>query len=137
MVDQLELDRWTELQFYYICADLLSLRNNMMDVMDIIDSLAIFNTYSPELVKPLAQEIIAAIRYRPSREEFIILCRKQGVPTRKIKKITNIHNRTLYEVINAEAKEPRMFYPRFDPEKIKIIEQFIETFKKLREVGLK
>lgn len=128
--------RWIELQFYFICADLLSLRNNLIDVMDMIDNLALFGDYSPEYIKPIAQEVLASVRIRPSKEEFCILCHIFKKPVAQIKQRTQIHNKTLYKIIEDHKENPRLFYPRLKPEQLQLITQFINTFNKFRKVGL-
>lgn len=136
-MDELTQARWTELQFYYICTDLLSLRNNMLDVMDMIDNLTIFGNYNPEQLKMLAQEMIASIRCRPSKEEFCILCHLNKVPVTKIKeKIPKLHNKTYYAILEEHEKNPRMFYPRLRPEQLTLIIPFVEAFNKFKGVGL-
>jgi hypothetical protein len=128
--------RYIELQFYYICVDILNIRNNLMDVMDIIDAFAIFNTYQPEVLKTIAQEVVTSVRYRPSNEEFILLCHKNRVPIKHIKLRTKLANRTLYNLIEADNKDPRLFYPRLPPNKIEIITKFVTIFNNMRKVGL-
>lgn len=135
-MDPLIIDRWTELQFYYICSDILTLRNNIMDLMDMIDSLSIFGTYSPEQIKPLAHEVLSSIRYRPSKEEFCLLCHTFNVPIKNIKEKINVHNRTLYQIIEDNKQNPRMFYPRFRKEQLELISKFVNTFNKFRKVGV-
>jgi hypothetical protein len=128
--------RWTEIQFYYICSDTLKIRNNIMDVMEMIDHLAIIGNYSPEQIKPLAQEVIASHRYRPSKEELVLLCHMHGVPINHIKNRLQMLNRTLYNIIADNEKDPRMFYPRFRPEQGELITKFIDAFNIFRKVGL-
>lgn len=135
-MDNLAQDRWTEIQFYYITADLLQLRNNMMDVMDIIDNFAMIGKYSPEPIKTIAQEVLSSIRYRPTREEFVLICHKFDVPVKEIKTRCGIHNRTLYELLAEDKENPRMFYPRLRPEQTEQIKAFVNTFNKIKGVGL-
>lgn len=135
-MDPLTLDRWTELQFYYICSDILSLRNNIMDLMDMIDNLALFGNYSPEQLKPLAHEILASLRYRPSKEEFCILCHLFKVPTMDVKRRLNIHNRTYYDIIKKHQEDPRLFYPRFQKPQLNLISTFVNTFNQFRNIGV-
>lgn len=128
--------RWLEIQFYYICSDMMSVRNNPMDLMDLIDALAIFGSYSPEQIKPIAHEILVSTRCRPGKEEFMILSHRYKVPVSAIKKRINAANRTLYELLKTEENEPRPFYPRLHIEQTKLLQQFVETFNKFREIGV-
>lgn len=129
-------ERWAEIQFYTICTDILQIRNNLIDVMDIIDCLAIFGNYASEQIKPLAQLALTAPNFRPSREEFCILCYIQGVPIKEIKARTGMHNKTLYNLINKEKKNPRAFYTRTSEEQRTLIKQFINTFEQLKKAGV-
>lgn len=135
-MDKLTLDRWTEIQFYFICLDVISVRNNIMDLMDFIDNMTLFGRYEPERIKPLAQEILSSLRYRPSKEELCLICHKFKVPVAVIKQKTGIHNRTLYQLLDADEKDPRMFYPRFRQDQTDIIQTFVDTFNNFKKVGL-
>jgi len=128
--------RWIELQFYYICADLLKINNNLMDIMDVIDSLAVIGHYAPEHIKNLAQEAISSIRLRPSKEEFVLLCHLFHVPIQYIKDKTQLHNRTLYQILADDKSNPRTFYPRFQPNQILMIKKFVDCFNIIRKAGL-
>ena len=134
--DSLALDRWTELQFYFICVDILKERNNIMDVMDLIDSLAIFGTYPPEPIKMLAQEVISSVRYRPSKEEFSAICHVFGASVKDIKHKGNISNRLYYRIIEDFKQNPIMFYPRMQKPKLELITKFVTQFNKLKKYGI-
>jgi len=129
-------ERWIEIQFYTICIDLLKLRDNLMDVMDMIDNLVIFGTYSPEQIKVLAQEAITSLQFRPTREEFCILAYIQGVPIKEIKQRTGFHNNTLYKLIHEEKRNPRLFYTRVTDEKRALLKKFVDTFNTFKKVGV-
>ena len=133
--DPLKEKRWTEIKFYFIILDILNIRKNMLDVMDLIDNLAIFGQYSPEQLKPIAQEVISSIRFRPGKEEFITLA-SEKMPVTAIKKRANLHNRIYYNIINKEKEDPRMYYPRLNDSKLEVIELFLKAFENIKEVGL-
>ena len=136
MPDQLAQGRWIEIQFYYICSDILNLRNNIMDVMDIIDSLAFVGNYNAEQTKQLANEILSTIRFKPTREEFCLISREFGVPINSIKARTGIHNKTLYEMFEKNKQDPRFFYPKLTEHKVQVAEQFVIIFNNFKKVGL-
>jgi len=136
MPDALAQGRWAEVQFYYICSDILALRNNIMDVMDIIDSLAFLGEYDATQTKQLANEILSTIRFTPTREEFCLICREFNMPVNDIKQRTGIHNKTLYEMFDKNKADPRFYYPRLTEHKIQTAEKFVAVFQKFKKVGL-
>jgi hypothetical protein len=136
MTDPLKEQRWTELQFYYICLDILTINNDMLDVMDFIDNVRIFGNYAPDLIKPIAQEVLSSLRFRPSREEFIILCQHMKIPIRNIRERSGVHNRQIYQIIEAEQKDPRLFYPRLTAFQLEEVKKFLHGVKQLKGVGL-
>lgn len=135
-MEDLTFQRWIEVQFYYICVDITGLNNNPMDLMDLIDNLTILGSYTPELIKTLAQELLCTVTSRPTKEEVCLLSYKYGILVKDIKTRTGIHNRTLYNMISEEEQNPRTFYPRFNSAQITQIEKFVNDFNKLKRVGL-
>ena len=131
-----ETRRWIEAQFYYIVTDILHIRNNIMDVMNNIDYLSTIGGYNAEFLKQCAQEAISSTRIRPSKEEILLLCRIHNVPVKAIKERFTIHNKTLYNLFESHAKEPRVFYPRFSETQDEHIERYVETFNKFKGAGV-
>jgi len=136
IIDTLTEARWLEIQFYYICIDVLNLRNDMMDVMDFIDNLRLFGDYDVETLKQTAQIIITSQHHKPRREEFCVMAQIFEVPIRTIKRVTNMHNKTYYALKHTEGQNPRMFYPRCTAEQREGIANFLTCFEKLKKVGL-
>ena len=86
-------------------------------------------------MKTIISEILSSVRYKPSRHEFCILAHQMKLNVAVIKRITGIHNRTLYNLLKEEKKESRLFYPRLEPSQIEVIKQFIHTFNKIKGAG--
>lgn len=135
LIDTLAQNRWYEIQLYFICTELLKRRNNMLDVMSIIEGLAPIGKYSAEPVKLVVQEVLSSMRSRPSKEEFILLSKKAGRTIRAIAEQTHAHNRTLYALFKDEERNPRYFYPRLTADQTELIKAFVETFNSLKEVA--
>lgn len=128
-------NRWLEIQFYFICIDLNQINNNLMDLMDLVDNLALLGGYSSEIMKTLVQELLCTTIYKPNKEETCLLGYKYGVPIKQLKEKTGVHNRTLYNWLKEDAVNPRKYYPRFASEQLNEIEKFINTFNKIKKVG--
>lgn len=128
--------RWIELQFFFICEDILKFRNDIMDVMDIIDNLSGIGNYTPDYIKQIAQEVLTSRRYRPTQEEFILICRRQGMDIHQIKVKAKASIRKIYKTFNEDKVNPRYFFPRLNESQIKIIAQFVEFFYKFKGVGI-
>ena len=47
-MDSLAQDRWAEIQLYYICIDILKIKNDIMDIMNTIDFMSNFGEFSSE-----------------------------------------------------------------------------------------
>ena len=128
--------RWIELRFYYICSDLLDLRKDMSDVMNVFQLVSLFGPFEELRLEQLAHEIVASLRFRPTKEEFVILARRNNVPVQDIITRAGLCRRTIYKILAEEEKDPRAFYPRFGAVQIEYIEQFIAAFEKFRKVGV-
>lgn len=129
-------ERWLEVDFYYFCTDLLKVRNNMMDVMEVIEALAPLGKYEITPAKQVTQVVLTSFRLRPTKEEFVLLCYRNKIPTRQICKYLSMSNTTLYEMINADKKDPRIFSPKLNQKQLEIILKIKNTVNMLREAGL-
>ena len=128
--------RWIELRFYYICSDLLDLRKDMMDIMNVFQLVSLFGPFEELRLEQLAHEIVASLRFRPSKEEFVVLAKMNNMPIQQIIVRSGLCRRSIYKILQDEAKDPRAFYPRFGAVQIEYIEQFIQAFEKFKQVGV-
>lgn len=129
-------DRWSEIRFYSICMDILQLHNNVMDVLDFIDSLSFLNDYQPEQIKRIAQDCMNSIRFRPTKEEFCLICYDHKIPIREITRRSGVHNNTLYTMLKKHKEDPRRFYPRILPEDLEHINTFLTSIDKVKGFGI-
>lgn len=129
-------DRWDEIRFYSICMDILQLHNNIMDVLDFIDSLSFLNYYQPEQVKKIAQDCMNSFRFRPTKEEFCLICYDHEVPVRDITRRSGVHNNTLYRMIKTHKEDPRKFYARLLPNDLTHITAFLSCVDKIKGFGI-
>ena len=131
-----DLKRWIEIQFYLICADTLSIKNDTSDVFALVEAIAHIGKIDTEKTKMLAQEVLTSTRYRPDRFELIILGNKFNSHKESLKKRIHICNRDYYNTIEENNKNPRMFFPRMLKGQLDIAEKFINTYYKIKGVGL-
>ena len=127
--------RWIEIQFYCICTDLLKINNSIVDVLSTVDFIATLGNFSGEQIKILTQELLTTLRYRPDRYEYCTLAHENKVNIKYIKKRLRICNRDLYNILEQDRREPRPVFPKMLNEQHILAEKFINTFKKLQEVG--
>lgn len=135
-MEQQTIDRWIEVQFLMICKDIVKINGDIINLMDIIDGIASLGKFSPEPVKHLAQELLTTYYVQPTKEEISLLCKHFDIPIAETKRITNYCNKTLYRKIKADEEDPRVFYPRLPKNKLQYLKPFVETFIKLRKVGI-
>lgn len=135
-MDPQTYDRWLEVSFYYFCQDILSVNNDIMDIMGIVEALAPMGKYEAETLKSIVQDVLMTYRIRPTREEFALLCIKNGVTFKELNSYLRISNRTLYQLIADNEADPRVFYPRLDVHKLALIKKFLDTIKILRKAGI-
>lgn len=129
-------NRWLEISFFYFCQDILNLNNNIMDVMDFVEAMAVIGKYDIEPIKAAVQEVVMTHTMRPTREEFAILCYRNKVPIHKIKTYLKIGNSTLYNLIDEDKKNPRVFYCRLTEKQLTLIKKFLDTVTIFRKVGI-
>lgn len=135
-MDPQTYDRWLEVSFYYFCQDILEINNDLMDVMDLVESLAPIGKYEVEPIKGIIQEVLVTYRLRPTREELALLLYKNKTPVQEIKEHLKIGNQKLYKLVEADRKDPRVFYPRLSVHNLAIIKKFLDTIEKIRKAGI-
>lgn len=131
-----EIKRWIEIQFYLICADTLKIKNDTNDVFTLTEALARIGHFDIEKTKLLAQEVLTSTRYRPDRYELIILSNKFNSHKESLKKRIRICNRDYYNILEKDKQEPRPFFPRMLQAQLDIAEKFVDTYYKIKGVGL-
>lgn len=129
-------ERWIELQFYYLCIDILNLRGNIADIMDFIDGMSYLGSYSPLIIKQIANEVIHSPYIRPSKDEFILLCRLNKLTIEYIRKRTKTCNREIYDLWNQHKDDLPYFRPRLQPDQIHNLKQFLEFLHTMKGWGI-
>ena len=129
-------NRWIEIRFYFLCLDILNKTKRIPDLMDFIDSFAIFGNYNTKNIQELAQKILSDPYMAPGRQEFLILARKHKVSITKYEKILQMSRKTIYPLVNEETKNPRRFFNRFNIADVEEMKLFLEAYENFKECGL-
>lgn len=128
--------RWIEIQFYYICQDLLALNQNILDVLDFIQYSDNITPFNANIVSECAQRILTQPIFRPTREEIIVLGAQAKVKMIDIKRRIGINNRDYYLIFDTAMQDPPYFYPRFTHAELDEINIFVKFANKFKEVGI-
>ena len=129
-------DRWLEITFYYFSLDIVNINNNLLDLMDLIDALAPIGKYEAEPLKQTAQEVLITYTIHPTREELALLCHSAKVPITRIKQYLKIGNQKLYNLIEEDKTDPRLFFPRLNATQLLLIKKFMDTITTIRKAGI-
>ena len=135
-MDPQAYDRWLEITFFHFCQDIIAKNNEIMDMMDLIDGLASIGKYNGTLLKQTVQELFSTYRIRPTQEEFTLLCLKAGFSIRKTQKLTRTGTDHLYDLIEQEKRDPRVFYPKLNSNQLLQIQKFFDTIEYIKKAGL-
>ena len=129
-------NRWLEISYYYFCLDIIAINEDLQDIYTTIENFAYLGKYPIIALQALTQKILSTYYIQPTKEELILLCYKNKMPTRQIIKLLKINGKRLYSVLEDDKQNPRAFYPRLEPEETLIVEQFLKTVHKIKKAGL-
>ena len=126
-------NRWTEIRFYYFCFGLYKHRQNLMDVVDTVESLCYLFPGNTVKLRNLAAKTLSDFTYTPQRIEVLVLCRKNKYSLSEAAELIEVSRRTVINLINAHKDmEDSTFYPKYSPEDIELIKTFMESVDYLR-----
>ena len=127
-------ERWLELKFFYLLRDIFTVKNDMMDVMELVESIQFLGNYSSEAVKQVAQRVLYNLRIKPTTTEFIVIAKTMKLSVDYIRQKTGLSNRQIYQIL--DDNQTFYFYPRSTSEDLEIIKQFMSTYDILKRAGL-
>lgn len=136
MQDEMHKQRWIEIQFYCVLKDAMQFCKDILQLLDWLDAMNIFQKYNANAIKQYAMEFLQTPWIQPTREEIALLAYQNDTPITAIKKWTGYHNRTLYRNIAREKEEERLFMPRYKTEQIQEIQKFLDYFYNIKEWGI-
>ena len=127
--------RWYEIKFYYDCLDVYHIRNDMLDVMGIIEAIAQIGKLNTITIKQLAGKMISDPYYLPLQDELILLCAIQNYTQKEIAKLTGRSQQTISYIIRTK-KDIYTPYPRFDIDEDNEIVKFLDLLEVFKKVGI-
>lgn len=128
--------RWSEIQFYYICLDLYHLRQNMIDVIIMLEAISQIAETNFTKLKIIAGKILGDPAYLPNKNEVISIAYAMNMSKMQIHKIFNISRPTIDAVLNSERNIIRTPFPQFELTEDEEMHKFVEVFNKLKKVGI-
>ena len=128
--------RWVEIRFYYAVSDIVDLKKDMYMALEFIDTLLIFDSFNPTLIKQYAVQCLQSAWIRPSREETVILGKKYKRPIKTIKDRLRIHNRTLYMTLERHSDDGFFFLPKLELHQHEEIIKFLSALDKVKGLGI-
>ncbi len=130
--------RWVEIQFYFICIDLLKMNNDLEDVMNTIDFICsvYLRSGQNELLKSIAGQVILTNNLKPSRIEYLLVASENKHPQKHIQKRAQLSRQTIYAMLKENEKDPIGFYTRLNETQFIQVEQFVKGFLQFKEVGV-
>lgn len=135
----IQAQRWIEIQFYFICVDLLKINNNIKDVLNTIDF--ILSIYKSEIckaeyVKSIASFILKTNQLKPTKLEYCCLATDLKIPISQIQqRLGNISRQTYYNIIECTKDDPIGYYTRLDMLQFPQVEEFVRLFNKFKGVA--
>lgn len=126
--------RWIEVQFYYLCINILEETRNVDKVLTFIEGMSFFQSIKTEALKILAYDFLTKAEYQPTKSEYAILAYLNKVPTRRIMKHAHLNPPTFWQIIKNYKSNPTKFYSRLTPDKHDIIKKMLQAVEFLKEL---
>ena len=128
--------RWSEIQFYYFCLDMYHIRNNMIDVILMVEVISQIAELDFKMLKTLAARMISDPIYLPHRDEAISLAFVMGMNKTTIHKTFNVARSTIDMVLSSERNRIHTPFPQFSLKEDQELYKFCEAFKEIKKVGI-
>lgn len=128
--------RWHEVKLYHMVLDLYAIREKWIDVVDMIEAICLLGNVKTKTLKKVVNSMMNDPLNRPFKREIVLLAHLQGYSDGKIAKYVDMTRQGARKIINTQLNDYRPV-PRFSVEDDYEIKNFLETFEKLRNVGLK
>lgn len=127
--------RWFEVKFYYYCLDVYHIRNDMLDVMGIIEAIAQIGKFNTIIIKQLAGKMVSDPYYLPLQDELILLCAMQNYSQKQIAEYTGKTQSAISKIIKTR-KDLYSPYPRFDLKEDTEIGKFMDLVDLFKKAGV-
>lgn len=136
-MDMRTIDRWIEVSFYYFCKDLLAEGKDLFDIIDLVEGFAKFGNYDTLPVRSIIQDTLITYKLQPTKEELVLLMFHNGLSIRYIKTELKVGSDKIYQIIDNDKRNPRVFYPRIHISKLAIIKKFLDAHKLIKGAGFR
>lgn len=128
--------RWSEIQFYYFCLEMYQIRNNMIDVILMIEVISQIAELNYKTLKTLAGKIIGDPIYLPHRDEAVSLAYIMGMNKSTISKTFGVTRSTIDTILSSERNRIHTPLPQFSLDEDEEMYKFCQKFKEIKKVGI-
>lgn len=128
--------RWAEIRFYYFCLDVYHIRNNMIDVILMIEVISQIAELDFHMLKGIAGKILGDPTYLPHRDEAVSLAYAMGLSKLEIHNQFNVSRSTIDTILKSERNRIHVPYPQFELKEDEVLYKFTNVFQKIKEAGL-
>lgn len=128
--------RWLEIRFFYVLHEILAWHNDMLDVEELISSLAFLTKYQPARVLAAAVELMQSSWIHPSRDEILCLSRLAMLSRKQLEKFIHIQDKTYYAVMERSEEIATLIRPYLAREAFSEIQKFMDALKIMKGLGL-
>lgn len=126
--------RWAEIRLYQTCIDIYNIRQQSIDIMDIINTVCDLKNIDSSKLKPIIQAMLSDTYYQPSKREIILLGTAMKISANKIGKYLQMSRQGVAQYL-ARNKELYTPIPRCNIEDDHTIVEFLKAFDELKQIG--
>ena len=127
--------RWAEIRFYYFCYDIYKIKNNLVDVIYVIEAISQIGNFKISKIKTVAGKMLSDPYYMPLENEMIMAAHKNDYPMANIATYLNKTRQYIYKVVNRD-KDKFAFIPKCDIDEDEQIVKFLGLLDTLKKAGL-
>lgn len=126
--------RWAEIRLYQFCMDIYQIRQQSIDIIDIINMVCDLKDIDTNKIKPIVQAMLSDVYYQPSKREIILLGTAKKISANKLGKYIGMSRQGVAQYIgrNKEMFNP---IPRFNIDDDHNIIAFMESVDTLKKIG--
>ena len=128
--------RWSEIQFYYFCFDIYQIRNNMIDVILMIEVISQIANLDFKMLKVIAGKMMGDPVYLPHRDEAVSLAYVMGKNKSEIHKIFNVSRSTIDTILSSDRNRVHTPFPQFSLKEDEEMYQFCQKFSEIKKAGI-
>jgi hypothetical protein len=128
--------RWAEIQFYYFCLDVYHIKNNMIDVVLLIEVISQIGNLNFKMLKTIAAKIIGDPIYLPHRDEAVSLAHLMKMSQRQIAETFGVSKTTVNTILNSERNRVHVPFPQLELAEDEEIYKFNQIFSQIKKAGL-